>query len=85
MKIKEADKFDKYLDISRNLRKLYNMKGTAIPVVAEAFGTVSENLQKKLVKLKIRTIETIQTTTHLKSARILRRSHGDLKRLAITQ
>ena len=49
-------------------------KVTVIPTVADALGTVPKGLKKKRQKeLKIRRMETIQTTTVLRSARILRR------------
>ena len=40
MKLKECKKKDKYLDIARELKKLWNMKVTIIPIVIGAFGTV---------------------------------------------
>ncbi len=32
---------DKYLDLARELKKLWNMKVTIIPIVIGAFGTVT--------------------------------------------
>ena len=50
------------------------MKVTIIPIVIGAFGTVTKRLIKGLVDLEVgRLVETIQTTTLLKTARILRR------------
>ena len=50
------------------------MKVTIIPIVIGAFGTVTKGLLKGLEDLEIRERgETIQTTTLLKTARILRR------------
>ena len=56
------------------LKKLWNMKVTIIPIVIGALGTVIEGLSKRLEDWEIRgRMETIQTTTLLRSARILRR------------
>ncbi len=49
MKIKENLKIDKYLDLVRELKKLWNMKMTAIIIADEALGTVSKSLEKRLV------------------------------------
>ncbi len=42
IKLKECNKKDKYLDLARGLKKLWNMKVTIIPVVIGAFGTVTK-------------------------------------------
>ena len=50
------------------------MKVTIIPIVIDAFGTVTKGLLKGLEELEIRgRVETIQTITLLRTARILRR------------
>ena len=36
---------DKYLDIARELKKLWNMKVTFIPIVIGALGTVTKGLE----------------------------------------
>ena len=43
IKLKEYQKKDKYLDLARELKKLWNMKVTIIPIVIGAFGTVSKD------------------------------------------
>ena len=43
-KPKESEKKDKYLDLARELKKLWNMKVTIIPIVIGAFGTTTERL-----------------------------------------
>ena len=64
---------DKYLDITRELKKIKNMKVTMIPIVVGAHGTISKELVKELEDLEIRgQVEAIQTTALLRSARILR-------------
>ena len=58
------------------------MKVTIIPIVIGAFGTVTKGLSKGLQDLKITgRVETIQTTTLLRSAQNTEKSPGDLKRL----
>ena len=44
VKFKESEKKDKYLDLSRKLKKLSNMKVTEIPIAIGALGTVSKRL-----------------------------------------
>ena len=74
VKLKENEKKDKYLDLVRELKKLWNRKVTIIPVVIDALGTVTKGLLKGLEDLEIRgQMETIQTTTLLRTVRILRR------------
>ena len=72
--MKEYEKENKYLDLARELKKLWNMKVTVISIVTGAPGTVTKGLVKILEDLEIRgRVETIQTTALLRSARILRR------------
>ena len=74
IKLKECEKRDKYLDLARKLKKLWNMKVTIIPIAIGAFGTVTKGLLKGLEDLEVGSwVETIQTTALLKTARILRR------------
>ena len=62
------------------------MKVTIIPIVIDAFGTVTKGLLKGLEDVEIgERVETIQTTALLKTARILKNSPGDLRKLAVTQ
>ena len=63
IKLKECEKRDKYLDLARELKKLWNMKVTIIPIVIGDFGTVTEGLLKGLEDLEVDSqVETIQTT-----------------------
>ena len=65
---------DKYLDLARELKKLWDMKVTIIPIVIGAFGEVTKELLKGQEDLEVgRREETIQTTAWLRTARILRR------------
>ena len=74
VKIKEREKTNKYLDLAREQRKIWNIRVTVVPIVIGELGTVIKGLEMKLEKLEIRgRIVTIQTTALLRSARILRR------------
>ena len=88
IKLKECEKMDKYLDLAREFRKVWNMKVTIIPTAIGAFGTVTKGLLKWVKDLevggRVETIQTtasklqhpnysIQTTASLRTARILRR------------
>ena len=88
IKLKESEKKDKYLDLARELKKKrWNMKMTIIPIVIGTFGTVNKGFLKGLKDLVITgRVDTIQTTTLLRTARILRRvleTWGDLLSLKI--
>ena len=43
VKLKESKKRDKYQDLSREQKKLWNMKMTVIPVVIRELGTIPKN------------------------------------------
>ena len=63
-----------------------NMKMMIVSITIGALGTVTKGLVQGLEDLEIRgRVETIQTTALLRSGRILRRSPGDLRRLAVAQ
>ena len=73
VKLKENEKRDKYLDLARKLKKLWNMKVAIMPIVIGVLGTVAEGLLKGLEGLEMRgQVGTIQTTAVLRSAIILR-------------
>ena len=82
IKLKECEKKDMHLDLARELKKLWNMKKTIIPIVIGAFGSVTKRLWKGLEDLEVSgRVETIQTTVLLRTARILKRvleTWGDL-------
>ena len=72
IKLKECEKKDKYRDLARELKKLWNMQVRIIPIVIGAFGTVTKGLLKGLEDLEVDgRVETIQTTALLRSARVL--------------
>ena len=53
VKLKECEKKDKYLNLARELKKLWNMKVTIIPIMIGAFGTVTKGLLKNLDDLEV--------------------------------
>ena len=72
--LKECEKRYKYLDLARELKKLWNMKVTFMPIVIRAFGTATKGLLKGLEYLEAGCwVETTRQTALLKTARILRR------------
>ena len=65
---------DKYLDLARESKKLWNMKVTIVPIVIGVLGTITKGLLKGLEDLEVGgRVETLQTTALLRTARILRR------------
>ena len=54
VKLKESEKRDEYLYHARELKKLWNMKVTFIPIVIGALVTVTEGLLKGQEDVEIR-------------------------------
>ena len=74
IKLRECEKKDKYLDFAKELKKIWNMQVTIIPFVIGAFGTVTKGLLKGLKDFEVGGgVKNIQSTTLLRTARILRR------------
>ena len=44
--IEESEKLDKYLDLPKEVKKLWKMKVMVISIMVEAFGAVPNNLEK---------------------------------------
>ena len=60
IKLKECERKDKYLDLAWELKKLWNMKVTIVPIMIDAFGTVTEEWSKGLEDLDVgRRVDTI--------------------------
>ena len=80
--LKESEKKDKYLNLARELKKLWNMKVTIVPIVIGVLGTITKGLLKGLEDLEVGgQVETIQMTALQRTARVLRRAletWGDL-------
>ena len=74
IKLKECEKKDKYLDLARELKKDMEHEGDNYTYCVSALFTVTKGLLKELEDLEVgRQVETIQTTSLLRTARILRR------------
>ena len=89
VKLKESEKRDKYLDLAKETKKLWNIKLTVIPIVVGTHGKIPKGLVGGLEDLEIRgQVETTQTTALLRSTGILRRvleTWGDLLSLKLQQ
>ena len=73
IKLKECKKKNNYLDLARELKKLWDIKVTIVPIVIGAFGTLTKGLLKGLEDLEVgRRVDTIQMTVLLRTTRILR-------------
>ena len=87
IKLKECEMKDRSLDLARELKKLWNMQVTIIPIVIGASGRVTKRLLKGLEELEVGgRVETFQRTTLLRTDRILGRvleTWGDLQSLGL--
>ena len=84
--LKECAKKDKYLDLARELKKLWNMKVTIVPIVIGAFGTITKGLLKGLEDLEVGgRVETIQNDSIAENGQNPEMGPGDLRRLGVTQ
>ena len=80
IKLKECEKKDKYLDLARELKKLWNMKVTIIPILIGAFGAVNKGLLQGTGGLG-----SWQTSGDHPNYYITEKNPGDLRTLAVTQ
>ena len=86
IKLKECEKKDKYLDFARELKKLWNMQVTIIPIVIGAFGIVTKRLLKGQKDLESwRTSGDHPNYNIIENGQNTEKSPGDLRRLAVTQ
>ena len=85
--LKESEKKDKYIDLARELKKLWYMKVTIVPIGICAIGTITKGLLKILEDLEVGgRVATIQKTALLRTARVLRRvleTSADLRSLKL--
>ncbi len=51
--LKESEKKGKNLDLPRELKKLWNMKVTIVPIVIGALGTITKGLPKGMDDLDV--------------------------------
>ena len=52
-RIKECEKKDKYLNLARELKKLWNLKVTIVTIVIGAVGTITKGLLKGQEDLEV--------------------------------
>ena len=84
VKLKESEKRNEYLDLARELKKLWHLKVTVIPIIIGALGTVTKGLIKGLEDLGIKGQVEIIQTTHCLIGQNTEKSPGDLRGFAIT-
>ena len=84
LKIKENEKLDKYQNLARALKKLWNMKLTVIPIKAEALRIIQQNLEKRFEELESRRkIKFVQTSALTRILRKVQRKWKDLQLLGV--
>ena len=74
VKLKEREKRERYQDLASELKRLWNMKVTVIPIVVGALRTISKGLTRRLRNQRTSRYHSIQTTALWRLARILRRA-----------
>ena len=73
-KVNTKEVEDLNLDLARELRKLWDMKVSIIPVIFRALETTPKNICKRMEDIRIKTrILELQKTTIIYFARILRK------------
>ena len=86
IKLKECEKKDKYLDLARELKKLWNMKVKIIPIVTGVFGTVTKRIIKGTGGLgNKRTSGDYPNYSIIENGQNTENNPEDLRRLAVTQ
>ena len=71
---KEVEKIERYLDLARELKKVWKMKVTMVPLVVGALGTTATPLEKRLKAIGIETkITELQKTVFIHTIRILKK------------
>ncbi len=69
----EKQKIDKYLGLTIELKKVWKVIVTVIPMIVAAHEIVFKGLEKRLTKVETGRIETRQATKFSRLARILRK------------
>ena len=78
VKLKENEKKNKYLDLAREVKKLWNMKATIIPIVIGGLDKGTRGLGNK------RTSGDHPNYSIIEIGQNTKKSPGDLRRLAVT-
>ena len=85
LRLKRSEKKDKYLDLTRELKKLWNMKVTFIPIIIAALGTVTKGVNKGTGGLgNKRTYWKPSNYCITDIGQNTEKSPGDVRRLAVT-
>ena len=86
VKLKKNEKTDKYLDLARDLKKLWNMKVTRIKIVINALSAVTEGLIKGSGGLGNKRMSGDHTNyCIIELGQNTEKSLGDLRKLAVTK
>ena len=71
---KEVEKIEKYQELARELRKIWDKQVKVIPIIIGALGTTSRLLRKRLENIGIETkVVELQKSAILYSAKIFRK------------
>ena len=71
---KEVENIEEYLDLARELKKVWNIRVIVVPLVAGAMGTPAKELERRLKTIGIETkITELQKTVLIHTSRILRK------------
>ena len=86
IKLKESEKKDKYLDLARKLKKLWNMKVTFMPNAIGTLGIVNKAMDTRTGKLgNKKTCGHQPNYCIIGTSQNTQKSPGDLRRQAVTQ
>ena len=85
VKLKESKKKDKYLDLAKELKKLWNMKVTGILIVIGALGSHQRIGTRTGVQGNKKTSGDYLNYSIIEIGQNTEKSSGDLRRLAVTQ
>ena len=82
---RKVKKKDKYLNLARELKKLWNMKVMFLPTVIGAFDAVTKGLLKRLEDLENKRMNGDHLNYYvIEISQNTEKSLGDLRRLAVT-
>ena len=71
---KETEKYEKYQDLAREIKRIWKSRTKVVPVVVDALGSVSKKLAGRLEQLGIKDqTRTMQKSALLGSEHILRK------------
>ena len=85
VKLKESEKKDKYLDLAKELKKLWNMKVTVISIVIGVLCRVTTLVKKTRRLGHKRTSRNNSNYSIVEIDQNIKKSQGDLRRLVVSQ